>query len=237
MEQIDSVGLCAMEQLDLSAGHLSCLGLFAMEQMDSVGLCAVEQMDSMALCSGAAGLWGFFPVEQMDSVGLCAMEQLDLTAGHLGCLGLCAMEQMDSVGLCAMEQLDLSAGHLGCLGLCAMEQMDSVGLVQWSNWWSKHKKYVNVLINTCRTCRLLLRIICTGLRKALTVSLCMLLHDTSYAGCTAVPCTMPCLSSPHPYPNLCNIAHRSEGNLQGRSGHSYVHMCDILVKMFHLPPL
>ena len=144
------------------------------------------------------------------------MEQLDS-------VGLCAVEQIDSVGLCAMEQLDLTATVWGC--------------VQWSSWWSKHKKYVNVLINTCRTCRLLLRIICTGLRKALTVSLCMLLHDTSYAGCTAVPCTMPCLSSPHPYPNLCNIAHRSEGNLQGRSGHSYVHMCDILVKMFHLPPL
>ena len=44
MEQMDSVGLCAMEQLDLTAGHLGCLGL-----------CAMEQIDSGALCSGAAG--------------------------------------------------------------------------------------------------------------------------------------------------------------------------------------
>ena len=146
--------------------------------------CVMEQLDSGALCSGAAGQWGC-AVEQMDSVGLCAMEQMDFLCGAV-CNGAAG--------------LDGRAPRL--FGAVCNGADGQWGFVQWSSWWSKHKKYVNVLINTCRTCRLVLRIICIGLRKALTVSLCMLLHDTSYAGCTAVPCTMPCLPSPPSLPQF-----------------------------------
>ena len=139
-----------------------------------MGLCAVEQLDSGAVCSGADGQCG----------AVCN-----------GADGF-----FDGAVCNGAAGLDGRAPRL--FGAVCNGADGQWGFVQWSSWWSKHKKYVNVLINTCRTCRLVLRIICIGLRKALTVSLCMLLHDTSYAGCTAVPCTMPCLPSPPSLPQF-----------------------------------